>query len=412
VTFFLDERPILTKTRPPFSVELDLGSVAATHRLRAVAVYNEVEVARDEILVNHGGQRFRARIVEPYRDGHYDRSVRVVVEVDTPDEVPVDRLEIFLNERLVATLYQPPFVQPVLLDRGGLAYLRAVAHLADGNTTEDLVFINAPGYLEEVDVQYVELFASVVDGRGRPILGLERDAFKVFEDDEPQEIRRFEFVETLPIHAALLLDTSASMEPLLEKVAEAARGFAEQTIEPQDRLAVISFNSRPWLELKFSSDTARAANVLSTLRAEGSTALYDGLVFALTYFDGIKGQKALLLLSDGKDEGSTFDVEGALETARRSGVTVYAIGLGQRQGDRAARQALRRIAEPTGGRAFFIDSPLELPAIYDSIARDLRARYLVAYQSTSDKDAAEFRRVRLEVEAKDSEARTISGYYP
>jgi len=412
VVFSLNERPILTKTRPPFSVELDMGRVAATHRLRAVAIEEGVEVARDEIMVNHGGQRFRARIVEPYGEGTFEESVQVVVEVDTPDDAPIERLELFLNEQRVATLYEAPFVQPVLLVEEGLAYLRAVAFLEDGNSTEDIVFINAPGYLEEVDIQYVELFATVVDGKGRPRTGLGRGAFEVFEDDEPQDIRRFEFVRDLPIHAGLLLDTSASMTPVLPAVVEAAQTFVDRTVQEQDRLAIISFDDRPRIDLKFSNDTVEAGGVLAGLRAGGSTALYDSLVYALTYFDGVNGQKALLLLSDGKDEGSGFDVAGAVETARRSGVTVYTIGLSEVKKDRDARKVLERIAGETGGQSFFVESPAELPGIYDSISEDLRSRYLLTYQSTSTVDESEFRSVRVAVDEKGARVRTISGYYP
>jgi len=412
VIFSLNDRPIFTKTRPPFSVELDMGSLAATHRLRVVAIEDGSEVARDEIMVNHGGQRFRARIVEPYGEGSYSQSVQVVVEVDTPDDLPVERLELFLDEQLVATLYQPPFVQPVLLAGSGLAYLRAVAYLADGNSTEDLVFINAPGYLEQIEVQYVELFASVIDGKGRALTELAREDFSIFEGGEAQEIRRFEFVRELPIHAGLLLDTSASMTPILPAVVEAARTFVEETVEPQDRLAIIAFNGRPRIELNFSNDAAEAGGVLAGLRAGGSTALYDSLVYALTYFDGINGQKVLLLLSDGKDEGSGFTVDGAIETARRSGVTIYAIGLAEVTKDKEARNVLRQIAEQTGGQSFFIDSPAELPAIYRSISEDLRSRYLLTYQSTSTADSSQFRTVRVEIDEKGAEVRTISGYYP
>lgn len=123
------------------------------------------------------------------------------------------------------------------------------------------------------------------------------------------------------------------------------------------------------------------------------------MVYTLTYFDG-------------KDEGSGFTVEGAIETARRSGVTIYAIGLAEVTKDKEARNALRQIAEQTGGQSFSIDSPAELPAIYRSISEDLRSRYLLTYQSTSTADSSQFRTVRVEIDEKGAEVRTISGYYP
>lgn len=412
LTFYLDDRPILTKRRPPYSVELDLGSVAGTHRVRVAGFVEGREEAADEISVNRGGQRFRVRVIEPRRDQKYTDSVAVVLDVETPDDEPLDRLELYLNEERVATLFQPPFVQALALPGAELTFLRAVAYLADGNSTEDVVFVNAPPNLEQIEVQYVEVFAGVYDRQSRPVRGLGRDRFRVLEDGEPQELRRFEWVDDLPIHAGLLIDTSASMEDSLAQVTAAALGFVEQAIGERDRVTLMSFATRPAVEIRFTNDTQRVAQVLAGLRPLGSTALYDSLVFALHYFDGIKGQKALLLLSDGDDEASGFTFEGALEVARRSGVVVYAIGLDQAAKDKDAKKKLRQLAEVTGGEAFFVADAAELAAIYATIQNDLRSRYLLGYQSTSDKPPNEFRGVKVEVEGPDTEVRAMSGYYP
>ncbi len=412
VTFFLNEREVMTKREPPFSLELNLGGVAASHRVRVVAFDDEgAERASDEVLINRGGQRFRVRFVEPRSDREYLDSLSAVVLVEVPDGSTLDRVELFLGEERIATLFQEPFVQPILLPSPGLAYVRAVGYLEDGNSTEDVVFVNAPDYFEEVEVQLVELYATVVNRSGRPILDLPREAFTVREDGVEQELRRFEYVRDLPIHAGLLVDTSASMAEGLDQVTEAARTFVDQTIGERDRLALISFDVRPTVEVRFSSDKDEISARLDGLRASGTTALYDSLIFALHYFDGIKGQKALMLLSDGLDEASRFGFENALETARRTGVTVYAIGMRELAADKKARAMLRDLAEATGGRAFFIDDVSALPEIYAEIQEELRSQYLLVYQSTSDKDESQFRRV--EVKAKGgAEVRTVAGYYP
>jgi VWFA-related protein len=412
VEFFLDDRSIMRKRRPPYSVELNLGSLPSTHLLRAVGYYDGSEVAMDELRVNQGGQRFRVHITEPRSDRLYESSITAMVQVDTPDARPIERLELFLNEERVATLYQPPFVQGLLLPDEALSYVRAVAYLPDGSSTEDVQFINAPDYLEEVEVQYVELHTLVVDGAERPILDLPPESFTVFEDGDRQDVRRFEYQRDLPIHAGLLVDTSASMEDSLVTVADAALSFIEESIEPQDRISVFSFAAQPRIEARFTNDTGEVKRALAGLEARGSTALYDSLVFALTYFDGVRGQKALLLLSDGKDEASAFTFDQALEVARRSGVIVYAVGLKDLFKEKAARKVLERIAGETGGRAFFVEELDELPGIYASVQDELRSRYLLTYQSTSDRDPSEFRVVRVEVEARGAEARTMRGYYP
>ncbi|MGB6849190.1 MAG: VWA domain-containing protein [Thermoanaerobaculia bacterium] len=415
VQFLLDNRPLLTKRRPPFSVELNLGDTAAAHRLRVVA-YDAAgeEVASDEIAINQGGQRFRVRLVEPRAERTYEQSLSAVVQVEVPDGQELERVEVFLDEQRMATLYQEPFVQPLLLQRPGLAYVRAVGYLADGNTHEDVVFINTPEYFEQLEVHFVELYATVTDADGRTLPELTGDDFKVWEDGEEQEIRRFEYVRDLPLHTALLIDTSSSMEEddALSRVADAALQFAKQTIEPRDRVALVSFDSRPRVESRFTNDVDQIEGALAGLEAHGSTAIYDALVFALHYFDGVKGPKALLLLSDGKDEASRFDLEGALAVAQRIGVTVYVVGLRDLARDRDAKKLLRRIARETGGQSFFIESIDELPEVYQAIQEDLRSQYLVAYQSTSAKDPDQLRLIRVEVDRRGAEVRTLSGYYP
>ena len=414
VRFFLDDQPLMAKKRPPYSVELDLGDTPAIHRLRVHAVdENDAVVADDEILLNPGGQRFRTRLIEPRPEKTYLQSVRTVVEVLVPDGEPIDRVELFLNEDRVATLYQPPFVQPIVLPEIKMtAYVRAVAYLADGNATEDLVFINAPDFADELDVQFVELYASVYDDDGHPVLGLTREDFKVIEDEERQDIRRFEWVNNLPIHAALMIDTSASMEDSLVGVKDAARVFIEHALTPKDRFALLSFDSLPNVERRFTNSADDLTRTLDGLKAEGGTALYDSLVFALHYFAGVRGQKALLLLSDGEDESSRFDFEGALEYAQRAGVLIYTIGLKEASRSRASRKVLRQLAAETGGRSFFLDDLADLKRIYAVINQELRTQYLIAYQSDSSKDPSEFRRVEVNVRGKGREVRTMSGYYP
>ena len=156
----------------------------------------------------------------------------------------------------------------------------------------------------------------------------------------------------LPIHAAVVLDVSASMDPAIAEARQAALQFFEQAVKPKDRAALITFNDHPSLVVKFTNDVNELAGGLAGLKAERGTALYDSVVFSLFYFNGIKGQRALLLLSDGKDEGSHFSFEDALEYARRAGVTIYAIGLGKD----VDKRHLSKIAEETGGRSFFVES--------------------------------------------------------
>ena len=414
VTFALDDKSILTKTAPPWNVELDFGSLPRMRTLTAVA--HDVagnEVARDEVQLNTGSQRFAVRLTEPRRGVRYRDSLRAEAVVDVPEGRVVERVEFYLNETLVAAHYQPPFTQPILLGTDHeLSYVRAVAYQPDGNAAEDAVFINAPDYMENLNIQFVELFIAALDRNKRPVHELTQTDFAVFEDGRQQQPVRFELVSNLPIHAGILIDISASMEGNLEIAREAALGFFEQTIQPRDRATLITFNDHPNLEVKFTNDIGQLAGGLAGLKAERGTALYDSLVFALYYFNGLKGQRALVLLSDGKDEHSRFSYEDTLEYARRAGVALYTIGLKLPKTQLEPRKRLNRLAAETGGRSFFVKEPGELTAIYEIIQKELRSRYYLAYQSTNTADDNEFRSIDVKIARNGVEAKTLRGYYP
>ncbi|HXT20933.1 MAG TPA: GWxTD domain-containing protein, partial [Thermoanaerobaculia bacterium] len=198
VVFALDAQPILTKRKPPWSVELDLGHLPRSQTLRASAADAAGNpLASDELIVNASAHRFAVTITEPAPKQHFAQSVRLVAKVEVPEGETVERLEIYRDETLVATLYQPPWQQPIVLPQAeALTYLRAVAYLPDGADTEDHVFINAPPGLEEVAVQLVELYTAVTDRNGRPAAGLTAESFAVKEDGVPQQLVRFDAIVT------------------------------------------------------------------------------------------------------------------------------------------------------------------------------------------------------------------------
>lgn len=417
VSFLLNGKPVLTKSRPPYSVELNLGDAPKIHTLQAVALAADGrEVAQDQILLNSGPHRFSVRLVEPQQGKMYQSSLRAQAQVDVPEGERLDRVEIWLNETLVATLFQPPFVQPVLLPpNAGLSYVRAVAYLKDGNSTEDTAVFNAPD-IDTVEVDFVELYTTVSDNKGRPVEDLAEKDFTVLEDGVPQEVRRFEMVRDLPIYAGILLDTSSSMgerdgRKLDEAVAAGLR-FFETVIQPKDRAAVFTFNDTASLAVRFTNQIDVLSAGLNGLTAEGNTALYDSLVYTLYYFGGIKGKKAVVLLSDGQDSGSHYGFNEALEYARRSGVSIYSVGIDLPGRDVDIRAKLARLADETGGRSFFITSAGELGRVFETVETELRSQYLLAYQSSKQGSDDKFRTVEVKVSRPGLEAKTIRGYYP
>ena len=412
VSFVLDNTPVLSKAQPPFSVEIDLGDFPRPHTLRVEGKSDDGSLlAWDELAINAAEHTFSVRLIEPHRGRRYISSLRARADVDVPEGATLDRLEFYLNENLSSTVYQEPFVQPIQLPPyAGVSYVRAVAHLRDGNTAEDLVFINSPTDIEQVEVQYVELFISVTDRRGRPIDDLEENDFTVFEDGQTQTTSRFERVVDLPIHVAVVIDNSASMRDSLDMTRRAALAFFEQAVTPRDRAAVITFDRFPQLAVRLTNDLTELGSGLAGLVAEGQTALYDSLIFSLYHFAGVSGQRAILLLSDGKDEVSRFSFDDTLEYARRAGVTIYAIGLGI--GEAGVRRRLDRLSTQTGGKSYFVRDPDALDEIYASVQRELRSQYFLAYQSASTRTDDAFRQIKVDVRHPNAKAHTMSGYYP
>ncbi len=411
VRFSLDDRELMTKTRPPYNVEIDLGEIPQLHSLRVEALDADGEVvASDERFLNAGSNRFAVRLLSPTSGDRYHESLEAEVDVQLPEGRSLERLEFYLNENLVATLFQPPWVQPIALESPAAAYVRTVAYLPDGHSTEDLVFVNAPGDLEAIDVQTVELYASVLNRSGRPVAGLEASDFRIEEDGVEQTLKRFDWLTDIPIHTGIVIDNSASMRSSLNEVKVQALQFLSQTITSRDRAAIVTFNRFPRLAVPLTNDLQALGGGLAGLTAEGGTSLYDSLVFSLYYFTGIKGKRALLLLSDGKDESSQFSFDEAIEFARRAGVTVYSVGLRIPPG--VARSRLEQVAQETGGQAYFIREVGELEAIYAAIEEELRSQYLLVYQSNSLREDGDFREVELTTRDRELEVRTMSGYYP
>jgi len=414
VDFELDGKPLLSKRRPPFSIEIDLGRSPRLRRLAAAAFDSAGEVvAADEVMLNAGPHRFALRLTEPLGLPAAGAALEARAEVDLPEGEELDRVEFYLNETRLATLYQPPFaVALVVPPIAGLTYLRAVAFLAGGGAAEDVRVLGSEGSDEAVDVDLVELYASVLDKRGRPVTDLTAADFRVLEDGAEQVVQRFENVDTLPIHAGVMIDTSASMVEELVDAEAAAHRFFREVLTPVDRAAVITFADAPRLAVRFTANLELLAGGLAGLEAQGETRFFDSLAFALHYFSGVRGKRALILLTDGDDSESRFRFGDVLEYARRTGVTIYAIGLNVPSQPADAGVHLDQLARETGGRSFRIRRANELASVYETIRQELRSQYLLAYPSSRLDGSTDYREIRLEVARPGVSARTIAGYYP
>lgn len=413
VDFYLNGTKVMTKTRAPFDADLNLGPLPRKHTIRVVAYgENGRAVGEDEYIVNEGKEVFRVRILSPEKGAKAAGPTKVVAAVAVPEGKALQKLEFYSNESRVATLYQSPYEQTVnIKSTGSLGYVRIVGTLDDGTVAEDLRYVNAPSYISEVSVDAVELYTTVSD-KGRPVSGLQATNFKVFEDGVLQKIESFEYVKNLPLSLGIMVDTSASMLESLPDAEQAAMGFLDYSIGPKDRAFTISFDNEPYLLTKLTNRKDKLFRSFAGMRAEGSTALYDAIVYGLYQFTGVKGKKALVILTDGKDTASKFDFETALDYVRRSGIAVYGIGLKIGGADLEVKYKMNKLAQATGGQTFYIDSAKNLEAVYRQINEELRSQYLLTYYSTNAGGKDKWRKVEVKVEPTSLQARTLSGYYP
>jgi Ca-activated chloride channel family protein len=414
VVFLVDGVTQLTRTAAPFSAELRLSRFPTEQVVRAEGYDTEGKlVAADEVVLNQPRGALTVWITEPAKGARLPPGKTLAkAEVSVPDGRRLESLEFKVNDQSVATLTKAPWQTQVPVPNEETVYITVAATLDDGSRAETVRFVRAPQYFEEVDVNLVELYVAVTDRAGELVRGLKEDDFEVLEAGKKQEISKFELVESLPLTVGILLDTSGSMRSSLVQAQNAASDFLRKVMTPRDRSFAVSFASRPRLDMPPTDDVEAVVRSFEDLQAVGDTALHDALVHSLYYFRGIKGQRALVLLSDGDDNASYIPYKDALEYARRSGVAIYSIGFNLPGFAAGLKGKLTEIAETTGGKAFFTGKPEELPAIYAQIERELRSRYLVAYNSNETGGTpGAFREVEVKVKRNGLKARTARGYY-
>lgn len=414
VVFSVDGKPQFARNTAPYTVELRLKRLPAEQLVKAEGFDAHGRlIASDDLVLNqpHGG--LAVAIQQPARGARPVGKTEAVVEVTVPAERRVEQVEFRLNDQLVAKVTQPPWAAAIdVPQEGDTVYLTVAAQLDDGTRAEDVRFLRSPDFVEELAVNLVELYTTVLDGSGQLVRGLTADAFEVLENGQPQKLAKFELVENLPLTLGILIDTSGSMASSLGEAQRAAGGFLERMVRPGDRCFTLTFSDRPVLRMPLTDDPRVAARSLERLQANGSTSIHDALVQSLYYFRGTHGQRALVLLSDGDDNTSQLTYEEALEFAKRSGVAIYTIGLNIPRHSVGIRGKLNRLGEATGGKVFYVSQAAELAGVYAEIERELRSRYLLAFQSGVAAGAAGYRQIEIRMRQPNLKARTARGYYP
>jgi Ca-activated chloride channel homolog len=277
-------------------------------------------------------------------------------------------------------------------------------------------------------VDLVALNVTVTNRAAKHVLGLQADDFVVLEDGVRQSLSFFS-ATSVPLDLAILLDASASMLGKMTLARDAAVALAK-SLRPGDRASVIEFRDAVRVRQPLTNDIGAVAAALGEIAPAGSTSMYDALYIALKELAAREhspqavSRQAIVLLSDGADTASLSSPDDVLDLARREGVAVYAISLrapaeiareklanGGRLFFGEGEYGLKRLAEDTGGRAFFPRAPGELKPIFETVAEELGHQYAIGYVPTNNRRDGAWRRVAVQVLAGDARPRTRTGYF-
>jgi len=293
----------------------------------------------------------------------------------------------------------------------------------------------------KVNVEVVQLFFNVKDKHGALIPNLTKDNFDLFEDGKPQTIKYFKAESDLPLTLGILIDSSGSQTRVLEMEKEVGGSFLESTLRPKDEAFVISFDVDITLLQDFTSSVSRLRHALNVAKintggvgcsggpigpqgpipcsstGQRGTALYDAVYLAShDEFSHEVGRKAMILLTDGEDEGSRLKIKDAIEAAQKADAICYVLliadrgfyGMGGYHGD----AEMKKLTQETGGRMIEVGNKIEkLRQAFDQISQELRSQYNAGYVPTNTARDGSFRKVEIKPKQGDYKIQARSGYY-
>jgi VWFA-related protein len=289
----------------------------------------------------------------------------------------------------------------------------------------------------KVDVDLVSILFTVREKNGPLVGNLTKEDFTIFEDGKEQTIKHFERESDLPLTLGLLVDVSISQQNLIEVEKSAAVQFFQRVLRPKDMAFLIGFGHEAELLQDDTNSVKLLRAGLDGLRVDGDvsgimgpgpvptasrphgTILFDSVYLAAA--DKLRnqvGRKAIVIITDGQDQGSRYKVQQAVEAAQRADAVIYSIqyidhGFYSRGGYMAftSDSDLKKMSDDTGGRVFRVDRKHSLQDIFDEIQAEMRTQYAISYTSTNPAKDNTFRRIEIRTTKKDLKVQARKGYY-
>lgn len=275
-----------------------------------------------------------------------------------------------------------------------------------------------------IEVDLVNIVCTVRNWVGAYVNDLARDEFRIFEDRKPQEIRYFSREARTPVTVALLIDVSGSVSRVLDKERVAVSRFLVEVLRPSDRALLASFSHTVQIGQDLTSDQDRLfaavksihpfdLNLAPEFGAHGGTLLYEAIKLVCDgNLRGLAGRKAVVVVSDGLDNGSRVTAAAAIEAAQQADAVIYGIHYNGDASDRPEGEAaLYRMAGATGGRSFNVNLIVTLDSIFGSIRKDMQSQYAIGYVSTNRSRDGSYRRIAVEITRRRHTIQVRQGYY-
>src|SRR5277367_3025222 len=295
----------------------------------------------------------------------------------------------------------------------------------------------------KVNVEVVQLFFNIKDKHGALVPHLSKENFDLFEDGKPQTIKYFKAESDLPLTLGILIDSSGSQTRVLDMEKEVGASFLESTLRSKDEAFVISFDIDITLLQDFTNSISRLRHALNEAKINTGgvscsggpigpqgpipcpstgprgTALYDAVYLAS--HDELShevGRKAMILLTDGQDEGSRLKIKDAIEAAQKADTICYVLliadrgfygfgGMGY-----SGESEMKKLTQETGGRVIDVGNKIDkLRKAFDDIAAELRSQYNIGYTSTNSNRDGGFRKVEIKSKQGDYKIQSRNGYY-
>lgn len=408
VEFWVEGKKVIARNAPPFRAELDLGRLPKRVEVRAIGYDKQGRyVDADAFIVNERETPLELKITRtetPDGVSHFKLSLQ------NPKGTAVRSVILYAGDEKLQEWTRPPYALDLPTARlAGAQFVRASATDETGYEASDLLFLDGQRFIEEMEVNVVELPVSVSDRTGTAVANLAEKNFTILEDGKPKKLSSFSFAANLPISVGVLLDHSGSMEKRMEMAKSAAVAFFRRIIRKNDRAFIGAFAGDPTRNAPFVSNVGTLeAQVNAIPAAGGGTALYDSIVTGLYRFRNVQGRRALIVITDGEDTASRLDYKDMLAYARSARVPLYFIGIGFALGD----TGMKNLAAETGGVAYFIRNVNQLNDAYAQLEKDLRSQYLLTYHTQSSKKDQTYRAIEVKVDRPDARVRTIRGFIP